>query len=443
MLKRVKIGLGLFVLGIFLLTGVGSALGQTVKLTWWDPYGPPNDANMIIMIKAVEKEYPEFQVTRQMIPGDVFIQKLATSVAAGNPPDVVHTFGMGMTIQLANLGMALCLDEFIAEDPTWDPDDLYPGLLGLFTYKGKIYGLPLGAAVHTLVWNKKIFREVGLDPERGPKTLDDILSYSSKIYEVDSAGKVEKYGFLPHQIPGGFLKWAYFWGASLYDEESQKITAFTPQTLRALQWWVDFYQKFGGVESASGWQKGLRLGPNDPFMNDLLGMEVCHHFNYLFYHMYAPDLEYGYGEVPPGPGPAEYSKTCWAGTNNTMAVKGTKNPQAAYTFLKEICFDKAYKAYQFFEGGAAYPSASKSLNEYLKDERPDWFLEGVWDLEMRLLEKTRSAPSLPVLPAYKNTLTAQAMLAMLGKKSPEEALKYTEEYIQRELEKALEREESN
>jgi len=423
----------------FLIIGVGSVVGaQKVKLTWWDPYGPPYDKMMIAMIKAVEKKHPELQVERSMVPWDGFIQKLAISVAAGNPPDVAHVWGHSWGIELGYMGLTLPLNEFIAKDPTWNPEDIYPAALESFTYKGKIWGFPSCVAVDTLMWNKKLFREVGLDPEKGPETLEDILLYSSKIYQVGPQGKIKRYGFLPHNLWGGFMAWAYHWGADFYDEKNQKVTALTPQSLKALQWWVEFYREFGGLEAASSWQKGFPGGANDPFIRGVLGMQIAHHYHYYQIHEYAPDLEYGYCEVPPGPGTSEEPKASFIGADAQVMFRGTKHPEEAYTFLKEFCFGKGL--IPMMQMGD-YQSGSESLNKYYHDEVGLSFLpEGLWQLEVKLLKSARSTPQMPGLAKYQDTLNAQAELAMLGKKSPEEALKYVEKHIQRELEKLLKRE---
>ncbi|GMQ61345.1 ABC transporter substrate-binding protein [Vallitalea maricola] len=66
------------------------------------------------------------------------------------------------------------------------------------------YVLPLGMSTYRLVYNKDIFREVGLDPEKPPKTLEELYEYAifiSKMKIGDSYGfalylKDEESGFM-------------------------------------------------------------------------------------------------------------------------------------------------------------------------------------------------------------------------------------------------------
>jgi sn-glycerol 3-phosphate transport system substrate-binding protein len=54
--------------------------------------------------------------------------------------------------------------------------------------------MPLGITVPMLFYNKIPFREVGLDPDKPPQTLDDVRAYSEKLLKVDSAGSVVRSG---------------------------------------------------------------------------------------------------------------------------------------------------------------------------------------------------------------------------------------------------------
>jgi len=45
-----------------------------------------------------------------------------------------------------------------------------------------------------LYYNKVAFREVGLDPDKPPLTLDDVRAYSEKLFKVDGAGNVVRSG---------------------------------------------------------------------------------------------------------------------------------------------------------------------------------------------------------------------------------------------------------
>jgi multiple sugar transport system substrate-binding protein len=46
--------------------------------------------------------------------------------------------------------------------------------MAVSTYDGRLYGVPLYADVSALFWNKDLFRQAGLDPEKPPTSLAEI-----------------------------------------------------------------------------------------------------------------------------------------------------------------------------------------------------------------------------------------------------------------------------
>ena len=54
--------------------------------------------------------------------------------------------------------------------------------------------MPLCAGVPLLYYNKVVFREVGLDPEKPPRDLEEVRQYSEKILKRDGAGNVVRSG---------------------------------------------------------------------------------------------------------------------------------------------------------------------------------------------------------------------------------------------------------
>ncbi|MDR2304685.1 MAG: extracellular solute-binding protein [Treponema sp.] len=61
---------------------------------------------------------------------------------------------------------------------------------------GKQIGLPLGSHARVFIWNKDHFRAAGLDPEKPPRTLDEVIEYGKKLtIDKDGDGVIDQYGF--------------------------------------------------------------------------------------------------------------------------------------------------------------------------------------------------------------------------------------------------------
>ena len=54
--------------------------------------------------------------------------------------------------------------------------------------------MPFCVDIPLLYYNKVVFREVGLDPERPPQTLEEVRQYSQKLLKRDGAGNVQRSG---------------------------------------------------------------------------------------------------------------------------------------------------------------------------------------------------------------------------------------------------------
>ena len=93
---------------------------------------------------------------------------LATSIRAGDPPDVVGLNDIDMPTFTRN-GSFLNLTKAIAALPY--ASALSPGHVGLGTYQGQEYGLPYWADLSVLWYNKQLFTKAGLNPNDPPTTL--------------------------------------------------------------------------------------------------------------------------------------------------------------------------------------------------------------------------------------------------------------------------------
>ena len=62
--------------------------------------------------------------------------------------------------------------------PGYKLDDVFDSLRDLYSWKGKLYGLPIYAEVTILYYRKDLLKDAGLDV---PKTLDDLASAAAKL----------------------------------------------------------------------------------------------------------------------------------------------------------------------------------------------------------------------------------------------------------------------
>jgi multiple sugar transport system substrate-binding protein len=109
------------------------------------------------------------------------VTSLATSIRAGDPPDVVGLNDID-TPTFTREGAFMNLTPYINKLPY--KSDLSPGHMGLATYNGQEYGVPYWADLSVLWYNKTLFKEAGLNPNNPPTTYAQILSDAQAINKL-------------------------------------------------------------------------------------------------------------------------------------------------------------------------------------------------------------------------------------------------------------------
>jgi multiple sugar transport system substrate-binding protein len=109
------------------------------------------------------------------------VTSLATSIRAGDPPDVVGLNDIDMPTFTRN-GSFMNLTSEINKLPY--KSALSPGHVGLATYNGQEYGLPYWADLSVLWYNKTLFKQAGLNPDDPPTTYAQILSDAQAINKL-------------------------------------------------------------------------------------------------------------------------------------------------------------------------------------------------------------------------------------------------------------------
>ncbi|MGQ9630015.1 MAG: extracellular solute-binding protein [bacterium] len=211
-------------------------------------------------------------------------------------------------------------------------DWYHPMIWKLGEYKGKIWGLSYWQQATALVWNKNIFKEVGLDPEKPPKTTGDLDELAKKLTTFDARGNIDRMGFLPTET----WHWFTVFGGKFIDPDTMKITANDPANVRALEWMTSYSKKYD-VTKVVAFQQGLaseRAGILEPFIAQKFAMQIIGGpWKIGDFKKYAPpDFSYGIVASPNPPGVT--GNATWTYGDLTIVPKGTKHPKEAWKFVK-------------------------------------------------------------------------------------------------------------
>lgn len=122
------------------------------------------------------------------IPDNQLVTKLATSVRAGDAPDLV-SFDLIYMPDFMRAGFLTDLTDQLKNDPNYATH--VQAYKDIATYEDHIYGVGFTPDVSILVWNKDLFEKAGLDPEVPPKTIYEIHDMAKKIGALGD----DTYGF--------------------------------------------------------------------------------------------------------------------------------------------------------------------------------------------------------------------------------------------------------
>jgi len=227
-----------------------AALAQApVEVSFYYPVAVGGPITKIIDGYAAdfEKENPGIKI-RPIYSGSYqeSITKALTAVKSGEPPVTSILLSTDM-YTLIDEDAIVPFDDLIktADDQTW-LKSFYPAFMENSRTGGKTWGIPFQRSTIVLYWNKEMFKEAGLDPNRPPATWKEQLEYAQKLTKRDASGKVTQWGI---QIPSsGFPYWLFQAlaienGVQLMNDAGTQTYYDRPEVIEALQYWVDLARK--------------------------------------------------------------------------------------------------------------------------------------------------------------------------------------------------------
>ncbi len=175
------------------------------------------------------------------------ITKALTAVKSGEPPVMSILLSTDM-FTLIDEDAIVPFDDLIRtnEDRAW-LKSFYPAFMENSQTGGKTWGIPFQRSTIVLYYNKEMFKDAGLDPNRPPATWKEMTEYAQKLTKHDPSGKVTQWGI---QIPSsGFPYWLFQAlaienGVNLMNEAGTQTYYDRPEVVDALQYWVDLVRKY-------------------------------------------------------------------------------------------------------------------------------------------------------------------------------------------------------
>lgn len=369
------------------------------------------------VIDEFEKSHPNIKVKMTYVEGT---DKLLTSIAGGNPPDVAQ-LDRFMVGSWAAKGSLEDLTPLVDRDGI-RKEDYYPGVWAETTYKDKVYALPWGTDARALYYNKTMMQKAGLDPNKPPTTIEELDQMADRMFKKAGNGKYDEIGFIPWMNQGHLYTYGWSFGGKF--EDNGELTPNDPQVVKALEWMVGYAKKYD-IATLSSFSNAMGQTGMNPFWTGKVGFVTDGNWILNDLAKTKPNFEWG---VTPIPSPEGLPPTTWSGGFSYTIPKGAKHKEAAWELIKFIAGHDGTLLWAKRPDGANDITAMPQINEELKmADNPNLkvFLD--------LMPTAKFRPVTPVGQKMWDELTRVRDLAINGKGDPRALLDEVKKNVDNEL----------
>ncbi|WP_219467316.1 ABC transporter substrate-binding protein [Nonomuraea rhizosphaerae] len=124
---------------------------------------------------------------------DETVAKYKAAVQQENTPALIQIYDIGTRFMIDSK-QVVPMYKFFDVDK-YSTADIEPNIASYYSVDGKMWSMPFNSSTPLLYINKEAFEKAGMDPNKPPKTLDEITKYAEKLTVKDASGTVKQYGF--------------------------------------------------------------------------------------------------------------------------------------------------------------------------------------------------------------------------------------------------------
>ena len=405
-----------------------------VTLRFWNWWARDRVQLMNAIIEDFQTEFPWIDVQNHLQTWDRRDEKVLTAIASGDVPEVI----MATTVEVlrfAHEGRIIPIDPYI-EKFDIDLDRFYAAQIAGCNSNVKQYTMPMptgGGLTGYLLYNKDVFTQAGLDPEKPPETWQDMETAARAITEFNDDGSIKVLGTDVGRSGGPFGAWLYCNAGEWINEDRTKVTFNSEEGVDTLQWQVRFTDEInGGTENvADFYQRAEASAAGEPVY---IGTQGWNYPNVsVFFHIQnlAPDLNWGLGLRPYNSANPKAESHGVAGLSfgwgyviPTGLDRDTE--EAAALWVKRITYDEEAC---WFMAQQSRPTPIKECNEV-----PEYYdMNPYWSTVLEGLDRDVVVPIVPVHTEMASFLNQAVEEAMFHVREPKEALDWAAEQAQEVL----------
>lgn len=396
----------LVVLGLACLSDPGQALaGEKTKIEFWWRLDSAEIPFVEKILAQFHKENTDIEVKMQYFAKwPEYLQKMQIALAGGTVPDLAFMKEV-YVYDLSWKGGTVDLSEFVKRSRLVNRKTIAPAYFDLFTFKGEQIAIPFNGPIMALFYNKDLFKEAGLDPNKPPTTWQELREYAKILTKPEK----KQWGFAVYEYGTREINliWflTFFWeaGGNFWKSDYSGINLNSSAGVEALQFLVDLIKHEKTVLPPEVPREGL-------IESNKIGMWMQGNWVMHNYEKYAPNLNYGVTLLPKHKDYGQY-----IASDGLMIPRGAKNREAAWRLIEFLLRPEVNVSFNIKDGFLPVSRDALGRSPFTTDPR--------WKIFASSLEIARPFPIAQGFAEMAETkINPHLQAAMFGKKGVKEAL---------------------
>ena len=343
------------------------AADERVRVVYWEKWTGFERAAMQAVVDDFNSSQDRIFV--EYVPVSTIRTKTLIATAGGDPPDIAG-LDDEMVDDFADKNALLPLDELadLTERTPITAERYLPVYWDMVHYRGHLWAIPNAPVIGALHWNKDLFVEAGLDPEKPPRTIAELDAYAKRLTRRNpSTGRLEVMGFL-HSEPGHWPQiWGYFFGGRLWDG-ADRLTFDSPANVRAYEWVQSYAKEYGPAELQTLRASfGAVSSAQNAFLSGRVAMALQGIWMASFIEAYNPNMRWG---AAPFPSAEEGGEPIALAKADVLVIpRGARHPREAFAFLAYMATQGPMEKLCMGQGKHS-PMAQVSADFYARHKNP-------------------------------------------------------------------------
>jgi multiple sugar transport system substrate-binding protein len=382
------------------------------------------------------------EVKVKLVEGDLDIQQFLSSVATGEPPEIIYA-DRNQIGTFASRGAILPLTDCI-EGEGIDTSVYREPALEQVTFADEVYGIPEFNVVQIIQANGDLLEQEGLTVEDVNGSDWQAVAAANKKLMRTEGGKLTVIGF-DSKLPEFLPLWAKANGADLISDDGRTAQVDDPAVVEALEFAVGIYDAQGGFSKVKAFRDSADFfGEGNQFAVGTLGAMPMEQWYVNVLNDVSPDAPMAFDTFRSTDGEplAFASGSAWA------IPKGSKNPEAACRFAKVMtATDSWVKAAEervrlrqeeggtftgVLTGNTEADEKIRAMVEPSGDAKWDAAVEAVYEAN----DHTFSLPANPAGEEFEAAWQDAVNRVLNGQQEPQAAMTQAQEEAQKALDEA-------